>query len=144
MPGHSLLFQVRYFFPYYYIILLIFISRYGWCGTGSTWCASGCQSQFGKCDAVPTAPAVPTLSGPNQPCGSGKSTCAAGLCCSQYGFWYDLHSLKCVSLLNNFNSGTGDAWCGTGCQPAFGICGVTKVCLCFIILFVDSINHSLP
>ena len=37
-------------------------------------------------------------------CGNGVS-CDAGLCCSKYNY-----------------CGTGDAWCGAGCQSAFGHC----------------------
>jgi len=27
-------------------------SKYGWCGTGSSFCGTGCQSKFGSCDGV--------------------------------------------------------------------------------------------
>jgi len=27
-------------------------SRYGWCGTGSSFCGKGCQSEFGSCDGI--------------------------------------------------------------------------------------------
>ncbi|KAK3683378.1 hypothetical protein B0T22DRAFT_246586 [Podospora appendiculata] len=38
-------------------------------------------------------------------CGAGIGSCAAGLCCSQWGY-----------------CGTTDEYCAAGCQPAFGSC----------------------
>jgi len=62
-------------------------SQYGWCGTSSAYCGSGCQPSYGSCQ-----------------CGSqaGGVTCSElgyGGCCSQYGW-----------------CGTGSAYCGSGCQ----------------------------
>ncbi|KXH27886.1 polysaccharide deacetylase, partial [Colletotrichum nymphaeae SA-01] len=56
-----------------------------------------------------TSTATPTgVIGPDGACGgSNNYVCEAGACCSEYGF-----------------CGTSQAYCGTGCQPLFGVCGV--------------------
>ena len=42
----------------------------------------------------------------DQQCGTGKGSCASGLCCSEWGW-----------------CGKGPLYCGTGCRSDFGICG---------------------
>ncbi|BBN09525.1 basic endochitinase B [Marchantia polymorpha subsp. ruderalis] len=63
-------------------------SQFGYCGTGSAYCGTGCQS--GPCS-----------SGTSGRCGRdfGNSVCPGGACCSQYGY-----------------CGAGSAYCGAGCQ----------------------------
>ncbi|KAF4869354.1 Chitin deacetylase [Colletotrichum siamense] len=55
-----------------------------------------------------TSTATPTgVIGPDGACGGTEGyVCEAGACCSEYGF-----------------CGSSQAYCGTGCQPLFGVCG---------------------
>ncbi|KAJ3369781.1 hypothetical protein HDU91_006905 [Kappamyces sp. JEL0680] len=108
-------------------------SQYGYCGNGDAWCGAGCQSLFGTCGSSsavvtstqspahvavqtsthattqPAATSTPSGVPSGGNCGLGQGTCASNLCCSQYGF-----------------CGSGDAWCGTGCQSLFGICAASS------------------
>lgn len=106
-------------------------SQFGYCGTGNAWCSTsaGCQPSYGVCGNVststtsttststPSSSSSSTSSSPspsasltvslNGMCGN-STTCTGfggGQCCSEY--WY---------------CGSGAAWCGEGCHPAFGIC----------------------
>jgi hypothetical protein len=38
-------------------------SAYGWCGSTAAFCATGCQSGFGKCDTPSTSPVPSTTCG---------------------------------------------------------------------------------
>jgi hypothetical protein len=121
-------------------------SEYGWCGTGTTFCGLGCQSVYGLCDGLTYSPSnqpigTPTLVPTNEPtneptavptvaatavpsismaptshiistdgrCGVdfGNTFCGdeAVPCCSEYGW-----------------CGTGETFCGVGCQTAYGLC----------------------
>lgn len=90
-------------------------SQYGWCGTTTDYCGTGCQSAFGTC-AGGTAPPPPPSGGnggtsggtsPDETCGGSNGyTCPSGQCCSQWGW-----------------CGTTTDYCGAGCQSAFGTCG---------------------
>jgi hypothetical protein len=121
-------------------------SEYGWCGTGATFCGLGCQSAYGLCDGMTYSPSnqpigTPTLVPTNEPtneptavptvaatavpsismaptshiistdgrCGVdfGNTFCGdeAVPCCSEYGW-----------------CGTGETFCGLGCQTAYGLC----------------------
>lgn len=76
-------------------------SKLGWCGMGDPWCGEGCQPNYGSCQSAH----VPTVDGS---CGVQNSisvSCLPGACCSKWGW--------CGFL---------DAWCGDGCQSAFGDC----------------------
>jgi hypothetical protein len=102
-------------------------SQWGFCGDTADFCGSGCNSGYGTCSGGSTQPtttraptptptpsktATPTPTGSpskNGLCGSqGGETCTGsiwGACCSQYGF-----------------CGDTAAYCGTGCNKAFGTC----------------------
>ncbi|KAG4091202.1 hypothetical protein H8356DRAFT_1408109 [Neocallimastix lanati (nom. inval.)] len=97
-------------------------SQYGYCGTTKAYCDTGCQSEFGRCNAnnqtKPTttvAAVVPTTSSQkistNGKCGkeNGNTKCPNNECCSQYGY-----------------CGTTKAYCDTGCQSAFGRCNASN------------------
>ncbi|KAI6750793.1 hypothetical protein HG530_014243 [Fusarium avenaceum] len=82
-------------------------SAQGWCGKEKDHCGTGCQSQFGTCEA-----ASGNISTDSE-CGSrnGK-TCVGsglGLCCSANGF-----------------CGTTYTHCGQGCQKGFSSACMTK------------------
>jgi hypothetical protein len=81
-------------------------SEYGYCGDASGFCGTGCQTTFGTCDASGSPASTDgTCSSNSDPDGA---TCAAsgfGDCCSEYGY-----------------CGVINAYCGTGCQSAFGSC----------------------
>jgi len=97
-------------------------SQYGYCGTTKAYCGTGCQSEFGRCNASnannqtkPTttvAAVVPTTSSQkistDGKCGkeNGNTKCPNNECCSQYGY-----------------CGTTNGYCGAGCQSEFGQCG---------------------
>ncbi|WYZ44614.1 hypothetical protein EsH8_VII_001050 [Colletotrichum jinshuiense] len=99
----------------------------GYCGNSTAYCGTGCQSDYGTCDSQSSsssdasAPGSSTVSAGNPAlqvsvtgsCGptNGGNTCAGsvfGNCCSQYGY--------CGSDVN---------FCGTGCQPGYGSCGIS-------------------
>jgi peptidoglycan/xylan/chitin deacetylase (PgdA/CDA1 family) len=89
-------------------------SQYGWCGTTSDYCSTGCQSAFGGCGTLPTTtvappPPEPTTTFPVSPdnsCGLNAGYSCFNSCCSQYGW-----------------CGSSTDHCGTGCQRGFGQCG---------------------
>ncbi|KAH7108973.1 hypothetical protein EDB81DRAFT_954408 [Dactylonectria macrodidyma] len=80
-------------------------SYYGYCGSKSTHCGTGCDTDFGECN--PTSEDVTDTA--NGLCGSAfDATCAnygTKTCCSQYGF-----------------CGSSTAHCGAGCQSGYGTC----------------------
>jgi len=108
-------------------------SEFGWCGYQSAYCGSGCQIAYGSCDqatlpikaptAIPSARAekapstIPTvwavkeaapttaMAPPSNECGYGVGSCAAGECCSEFGW-----------------CGDQSDYCGSGCQIAYGTC----------------------
>ncbi|ORY38486.1 hypothetical protein LY90DRAFT_48067 [Neocallimastix californiae] len=87
-------------------------SKYGYCGTTDEYCGQGCQPAFGHCNSSPsrttskTSKASPSLSSSGR-CGVEYGICKNNKCCSKYGY-----------------CGTTDAYCGTGCQSAFGNCNI--------------------
>ncbi|KAJ0372830.1 hypothetical protein COL26b_008951 [Colletotrichum chrysophilum] len=84
-------------------------SPYGYCGSTTAHCDTGCQSGFGKCSGTGSDVNV-SLDGKCGKTGtSGSETCQGstfGNCCSAYGY-----------------CGSTDLHCGTGCQSSFGTCG---------------------
>ncbi|OAL47099.1 glycoside hydrolase/deacetylase [Pyrenochaeta sp. DS3sAY3a] len=87
-------------------------SQYGWCGSSTDHCGTGCNSSAGTCTGggttnPPTTPAKPVSS--DGTCGTqGGATCQGssfGNCCSQYGW-----------------CGSTTGHCGTGCNRSFGTC----------------------
>ncbi|KAF6827909.1 putative class III aminotransferase [Colletotrichum plurivorum] len=84
-------------------------SQYGYCGTGFDYCGTGCQVGFGTCGTGggnSGSPGLPIST--DGSCGAGRATCRGNgihQCCSRYGF-----------------CGNSNMFCGSGCQPAFGIC----------------------
>ncbi|KAK7527912.1 uncharacterized protein IWZ02DRAFT_352448, partial [Phyllosticta citriasiana] len=90
-------------------------SEYGYCGTGAAFCGVGCQPLYGMCNStVQSSPAAPSSTYPAGACGptAGGQNCEnalSGPCCSQYGY-----------------CGTGDGFCGAGCQADFGLCNSTS------------------
>jgi len=87
-------------------------SKYGYCGKSEKHCGTGCQSEFGTCGTITTTTTIPTTTKKSRPTGTNRCgpefdiDCAAGLCCSKYGY-----------------CGKSEKHCGTGCQSEFGICG---------------------
>ena len=77
-------------------------SASGWCGTSEKHCGAECNKDFGTCSVV-GAPAK--LNADN--CGPwfGGAKCPNNLCCSSSGW-----------------CGTGDKYCGQGCNKDFGTC----------------------
>ncbi|ORX84956.1 hypothetical protein BCR32DRAFT_230104 [Anaeromyces robustus] len=80
-------------------------SKYGYCGTTSEYCTTGCQSEFGKCNASSSERSLSKTISTNGTCGSGKGICPDSQCCSKYGY-----------------CGKASAYCGTGCQSEYGVC----------------------
>ncbi|ORX81486.1 hypothetical protein BCR32DRAFT_299413, partial [Anaeromyces robustus] len=99
-------------------------SKNGICGTGKAYCGQGCQSEFGKCLSNSNDSKLSmvrcngnnqdqqweiTTINPNIPrCGSGIGSCPSGQCCNRDGL-----------------CGTGNDYCGKGCQSQFGKCNPT-------------------
>ncbi|ORX81020.1 hypothetical protein BCR32DRAFT_293523 [Anaeromyces robustus] len=104
-------------------------SKYGYCGTSSDYCGSGCNPEFGRCNnsngktttTIKTTTTLKTTktttkisTSTNKPistngrCGVDfkNSICPDSLCCSQYSY-----------------CGDTEEHCGTGCQSEFGKCG---------------------
>ncbi|KAF2182165.1 carbohydrate esterase family 4 protein [Zopfia rhizophila CBS 207.26] len=94
-------------------------SQYGWCGSTSDHCGTGCNNNFGTCgsgssassvrtSATPTPTSTKKVSTDGTCAGTNGFTCqgsAFGNCCSQYGW-----------------CGTTTGHCGTGCNRNFGTC----------------------
>ncbi|OCK77775.1 carbohydrate-binding module family 18 protein, partial [Lepidopterella palustris CBS 459.81] len=81
-------------------------SAYGYCGSTSLYCDSGCQGAFGICTS--SSPAGLPISLDGSCGGTSGQTCAGstfGNCCSAYGY-----------------CGSTSVYCDTGCQSAFGVC----------------------
>ncbi|ORX60785.1 glycoside hydrolase/deacetylase [Piromyces finnis] len=78
-------------------------SKYGYCGTTSDHCSTGCQANYGIC----TNSTITTTN--SDLCGKETGNkCANNLCCSKYGY-----------------CGDSDAHCSVsqGCQAGYGRCG---------------------
>lgn len=112
---------------------LLGCSQYGYCGSTSAYCGTGCNPSGGSCTKVTTttssqqtttltstsSAASPTKTklrtSPDGTCGKASGyTCMGsryGLCCSAEG--------KCGNLIFSIFS---QPYCGKGCQPAYGIC----------------------
>lgn len=88
-------------------------SIWGWCGSETDNCSHLiCDTQYGTCDPAPEETPIPTPVSTDGTCSSNSdpdsATCAGsgfGDCCSEYGY-----------------CGDTNAYCGTGCQSAFGSC----------------------
>ena len=84
-------------------------SQWGWCGSTTAYCGTGCQSSFGTCGTSNSSSSALQISA-DKTCGPTTSnTCQGstyGNCCSQYGY-----------------CGSTSDYCGTGCQAGFGTCG---------------------
>jgi len=99
-------------------------SKYGYCGTKTDHCGTGCQLGYGKCNASASTTTTRKSTTTNKPtttskkststngkCGSanGNTVCPSGQCCSYKGY-----------------CGTTKAYCDSGCQSEFGICKADK------------------
>ncbi|KAJ9660973.1 hypothetical protein H2201_006701 [Coniosporium apollinis] len=124
-------------------------SEYGYCGSQEIYCGTGCNPLYGKCGmssssssvestatssdasstssatttsdvASSTSSATPTASAISEDgmCGAQNGrTCLGsefGDCCSEYGF-----------------CGSQELWCGTGCNPLYGKCGMSSTTTSF-------------
>ena len=98
-------------------------SQYGYCGTSASHCGTGCQLNYGICNAsttTTTTKKTTTTTAPkptggvstNGKCGpkNGSTKCPTGQCCSAKGY-----------------CGTTAAYCETGCQTGFGVCKSDKL-----------------
>ncbi|KAF2028534.1 FAD-binding domain-containing protein [Setomelanomma holmii] len=99
-------------------------SQYGWCGSSTAHCGTGCQSAWGTCTGsnpvssskisstlvVRTSTKISTPVSTDASCGGASGyTCLGssfGDCCSSNGW-----------------CGSTTAYCGSGCQTGFGNCG---------------------
>jgi hypothetical protein len=106
--------------------ILTFVARYGWCGSTSAHCKEGCDAAHGTC----TTTTVPTTNkvSPDGSCGGSKGyTCIGatdGDCCSQYVSRPQLVSTACLLIHSPRYGycGKTSAYCGKGCNSAFGKC----------------------
>jgi len=90
-------------------------SQWGYCGTSSKHCGSGCQADYGNCSSSSSSSSSsktkttksksgPTTS-PGGRCGKGYGICPGSECCSEWGY-----------------CGTSSKHCGSGCQADYGNC----------------------
>ncbi|KAJ2905196.1 hypothetical protein MKZ38_006102 [Zalerion maritima] len=93
-------------------------SQNGWCGSTEDYCSTGCQSDYGDCDATATATATASSTADPTSTATGSvstdGSCGSGITClgSEFGDCCSQHSW----------CGSTDAYCGTGCQSDFGSC----------------------
>lgn len=81
-------------------------SEYGYCGDTTAHCSTGCQSEFGSCtESAPVVSTDGTCSSNSDPEGATCLGSVFGDCCSEWAY-----------------CGSTNAYCGTGCQLAFGSC----------------------
>jgi len=123
-------------------------SKYGYCGHSDDHCkvSKGCQSAFGSCinDTITTVPpkttttttttttSSPTPTSVKDRCGKGIGSCAAGKCCSKYG-WCGTSEKHCSvsqGCQSEFGTCTGDIPISTNdkCGPKDGRCPAGKCC----------------
>ncbi|KXH68431.1 lectin [Colletotrichum salicis] len=103
-------------------------SQWGYCGSSTDHCSTGCQSSFGTCSssssgggaAASSSAAQPASTGvktsPDNTCGGSNGyTCPSGSCCSKNGY-----------------CNTGSDFCGFGCQSSFspGTCSTCPGSAC--------------
>ncbi|OUM64770.1 carbohydrate-binding module family 18 protein [Piromyces sp. E2] len=82
-------------------------SSKGYCDNTDAHCGTGCQPKYGLC-GISNVISVSTV---KDRCGSEYGKCANNNeCCSQYGW-----------------CGKTSDHCGTGCQPKYGLCGISNV-----------------
>ncbi|KAI6367535.1 hypothetical protein MCOR25_004899 [Pyricularia grisea] len=99
-------------------------SSSGWCGSTADYCGTGCNSAFGTCTNTPASSSLPSTAttsatpsstakiSPDGSCGGANGyTCPGTQCCGKRG-WCGSPSF---------------AYCGMGCQPAFGTCAPCPV-----------------
>ncbi|KAI5460213.1 hypothetical protein BGZ63DRAFT_389732 [Mariannaea sp. PMI_226] len=81
-------------------------SFYGYCGSTTAYCGTGCDVDFGVCTGSSSTNITDTTNGL---CGATyKSTCknyGSKTCCSEFGY-----------------CGSTSAYCGSGCQSQYGTC----------------------
>ncbi|GKT47910.1 chitin deacetylase ARB_04768 [Colletotrichum spaethianum] len=114
-------------------------SQYGWCGSTTEHCGTGCQSAYGTCNSGsnPSSSAAPASSG--TPASSGGATrasstnpaAATNTKISTNGQCGGTGGLNCLGSTfgdccspYNYCGNTTDH-CGTGCQSNFGSCSGT-------------------
>jgi hypothetical protein len=92
-------------------------SQYGWCGSTSDHCGTGCNSVFGTCgSSTPKPTSTPLKTSPDGTCGGSTGNTCVGFvhngvkseCCSQYGY-----------------CGNSADHCGGGCNASAGTCKVS-------------------
>ncbi|ELQ33501.1 agglutinin isolectin 1, partial [Pyricularia oryzae Y34] len=114
-------------------------STNGWCGSTDGYCGTGCNPAFGTCtSSAPVSSSVPQSTAttsaatpsstakisPDGSCGGANGyTCPGTQCCGKRGY--------CGS--------PSFAYCGMGCQPAFGTCAPCPVGGC-----TNAINGGNP
>jgi len=84
-------------------------SQWGWCGTTSNYCGTGCLPEFGICDKIEEGD-IDTMVTTDGQCGHGHGVCPEGQCCSSVG-WCGLDEFSCLD----------------GCQSEFGVCGQSAI-----------------
>jgi len=104
-------------------------SQYGYCGSTADYCGANCQTQFGRCNGTSksttvkkttkktTKKATTTTKKSNASNGNVPVSTVSGRCGPSYG---KCPGSKCCSQYNY--CGKSSEYCGTGCQPRYGIC----------------------
>jgi len=97
----------------------------GWCGSTAAYCGTGCQPAFGTCtgtgqSSAPPAGSSTRTSSSAAPTTTKKVTTDA-TCGGTNGFTCQGSTFGNCCSVNGWCGSTA-AYCGTGCQPAFGTC----------------------
>lgn len=102
----------------------------GWCGNGTDFCGTGCQSGFGDCGASDAAPAgysAPATNNNNAAAPSSAPSTSLkvspnGLCGQDVG--YTCQGSNFGDSCSKWNyCGSNSSYTGDGCQSQFGTCG---------------------
>lgn len=98
-------------------------SQYGWCGSSTDHCGTGCNTLFGNCGSNGNAPTTTTTATP-KPTGALKTSadgsCGASTGFTCVGFVHEGVKSECCSQYGY--CGASADHCGTGCNPLAGTC----------------------
>jgi hypothetical protein len=93
-------------------------SQNGYCGNTDPYCGAGCKPQYGTCNSVSSSPSP-------SPSPSSVVTSPDGSCAGANGYSCIGFALGSCCSSSNY-CGSTDAYCGAGCNPAYGTCGTSN------------------
>ncbi|OAL51486.1 chitin binding protein, partial [Pyrenochaeta sp. DS3sAY3a] len=107
-------------------------SVHGWCGSTAAYCGTGCQPAFGTCAGASQSSSLPVNSSTRPASSSTRTSSSAtpastkkvstdATCGGRNGYTCQGSTFGNCCSVNGW-CGASAAYCGTGCQPAFGSC----------------------